>query len=82
METFKEMFKESLERKDFKRLGLKYNPFYTTVDLDVSYISGRQLEIRELFRAFIDLISGRTEHVAILGNHGSGKTHILDVFYI
>ncbi len=81
METFKEMFKESLERKDFKRLGLKYNPFYTTVDLDVSYISGRQLEIRELFRAFIDLISGRTEHVAILGNHGSGKTHLLRWFY-
>ena len=81
MENFREMFKESLERKDFRRVGLKYNPFYTTVDSDVSFISGRQTETHELFRAFIDLVSGRTEHVAILGNHGSGKTHLLRWFY-
>lgn len=77
MESFRKMLEESLERKDFKFLNLKENPFYTTVDPDISEIIERREEQKIFFRALTDLIFRRAEHIAILGKHGSGKTHLL-----
>lgn len=79
--NFKKIIEESIQRTAFKKLNLKDDPFYTIVDRTDLFIVDRQREQSELARAIVNLISEKTQHVSILGGHGSGKTHLLRYFY-
>ena len=81
MTNIRRLVEKSLGGEGLKLLNLRTNPFYTTVKHDVQELAGRDQEIEELARATKDLMDGKCEHIAILGSHGAGKTHLLRVWY-
>ena len=74
------LIKESLDGKDYEKLNLQEDPFYTTIKNPMNSFVGRQDELKQLARALSGMAKGNSDYVAVLGNHGIGKTHFLYIF--
>lgn len=80
-ELIKKVFEKAAEGGDLSAFNLKFNPFFNTVDMSSLEMIDRNEEVKELSRDIFDLVHGRADHIAILGTHGVGKTHLLVWLY-
>lgn len=76
----KKLIKDSIGGKDYERFNLKGDPFYKTIKRPMDSFVGRDDEMRQTARSLAGMAKGNCDYIAILGNHGSGKTHFLYVF--
>lgn len=79
--SIEEKLKSILSGKIYEKYGLKGNPFTPApVNASNTFVN-RELETEQILRYIVNLITATTPHIAILGNHGIGKTHFLKYIY-
>lgn len=65
----------------YKRIGLKDDPFTIDPKDKVKLFVDRIESFNKLLRGVRNLKSGSQPHIAVLGNHGIGKTHFIEFAY-
>lgn len=75
-----EKFKFAVTGQVYTTYGLRENPFYIAPKKPTETLIGREKEVNNMILSIGHMLRGEVSHIAIIGEHGIGKTHFLYFF--
>ncbi len=79
--NFEQEIEDVFSGNIYKKIGLKDDPFTIDPKDKVKLFVDRKESFNKLLRGIRNLNSGSQPHIAVLGNHGIGKTHFIEFAY-